>query len=98
MNGQKANGWVEIAFLARAIGQWAMWFPSLVPVVLACFILSDAANGYPPRYAHRRGQLHRYHHAHHREHQQILEREFAFSAQQNVTSGVMQEQEGMRDT
>ena len=87
---QKANGWVEIAFLTRSTGQSAMWFPSLVPVVFACFVLSDTTNGYPPRYAHRRGHLHQHHHAHDREHLPILEQTITLSTQQNVTSGVMQ--------
>lgn len=98
MNRQKANGWAEIAFLTRATGQSTMWFPGLVRVFFACFILSHTANGYPPRYAHRRGQLHHYHHAHHREHLPILKRNITLSAQQNETSEVMQKQQGMRDT
>lgn len=74
-----------------------MWFPGLVRVLLACFILSRTAVGYPPRYAHRRGQLHQYHHAHHRKNCRTPDREYTLSAKQNATSGVLQKQQGMGD-
>lgn len=75
-----------------------MRFPTLGLVLI---LLTPIVNGYPPRYAHHRGQLH-HHHRHKHRHERArdypsTETVITFSTQLNSTRGELKKEKSLRD-